>query len=912
MAIVFAVLASMGTHAHSQTQNQRHEMSLPTLRFPAGKDVVEVPFKVESGWMVIPVSVNGSRPLRFVLDSGAGGAAISNPAIVDSLNLKITGKMLARGAGGGGATSEVSVVEDVNFNVGGIELANGSLAIHSSRSGFDGVIGRPVFANLVVEIDWEKQLIRFYEPAKYKYSGSGKVLPLTFDEGGRPYTVGAVTVAGEETVPVKLVVDTGGSHTLSLDVGSNAEIKLPEGATKTVLGRGASGEIRGYAGRIRALELGGQTFKDVPTIFPDSSSGTAGVNGRQGNLGSGILRRFKVIYDYSRKQMIVEPNKFSSDPFGTVMQRTAASSVPVAPATMQDYVGKYGNKEISVKDGALYYQRIGGGGAALRATGRDQFALSTDAQITFMRDAGGVVSEMIIAWVDRDKEQLKRELRAQTSQLAQTQAAPPGRAAADDSALAKELNTYLDQASASDAFSGAVLVAKNGQPIFKKAYGLANRTNNTPNNVDTKFDLGSMNKMFTAVAIAQLVERGKLSFTDTVGKLLPDYPNKQVAEKVTVHQLLTHTSGMGSYFNRKFQANQNNLKTVADYLPLFADEPLAFEPGSKWQYSNSGFVVLGLIIEKVSGQSYFDYVKDHIFKPAGMVNSDSYEKDKDVPNLAIGYMNMGENGAPDPSAPRRPNTPMRALKGSPAGGGYSTVDDMLKFSVALQNHKLLSQKYTEIVTTGKVEMAGPSRKYAYGFGEEMSNGRRIVGHNGGGPGTSANFDMFTELGYTAVILGNYDPPAMMPVVKKIRELIPTPTPSSNSAQSQPQPISQSEQEVRKLEREWLDAYEQHDVVAMERILADEFKLTQSGAVQTKADILAALKVAPDSGRPEPKFSTEDVQSHLEGDTVILTGRFIQRMEPGGQTRTMEARYTDTYVKRQGRWQVVASQLTRIP
>jgi CubicO group peptidase (beta-lactamase class C family) len=307
---------------------------------------------------------------------------------------------------------------------------------------------------------------------------------------------------------------------------------------------------------------------------------------------------------------------------------------------------------------------------------------------------------------------------------------------------------------------------------------MANKSNNTANNVDTKFDLGSMNKMFTAVAIAQLVERGKLSFTDTIGKLLPDYPNKAVADKVTVEQLLTHTSGMGSYFNRKFQANQKNLKTVADYLPLFVDEPLAFEPGAKFQYSNSGFVVLGLIIEKLSGESYYDYLKEHIFKPAGMVNTDSYESDKDTPNLAIGYMNMGENGGPDPSAPRRPNVPMRAYKGSPAGGGYSTVDDMLKFSVALQNHKLLSQAYTDIVTTGKVEMGRPGTKYAYGFGNEISNGRRIVGHNGGGPGTGVNFDIFTESGYTAVILGNYDPPAMAPVVKKIRDLLPTTSPAN--------------------------------------------------------------------------------------------------------------------------------------
>jgi CubicO group peptidase (beta-lactamase class C family) len=213
------------------------------------------------------------------------------------------------------------------------------------------------------------------------------------------------------------------------------------------------------------------------------------------------------------------------------------------------------------------------------------------------------------------------------------------------------------------------------------------------------------------------------------------------------------------------------LKTVADYLPLFANDPLAFEPGSKWQYSNSGFVVLGLIIEKVSGQGYYDYVKEHIFKPAGMLDTDSYERDKDVSNLAIGYTRMGDNGTPDPSAPRQSNMPMRPVKGSPAGGGYSTVDDMLRFSVALRDHKLLSQKYTEIVTTGKVEMGAPGRKYGYGFGEEVSNSRHIVGHNGGGPGIGANFDMFPELGYTAVILGNYDPPAMMPVVMKIRELI---------------------------------------------------------------------------------------------------------------------------------------------
>jgi CubicO group peptidase (beta-lactamase class C family) len=891
----------MGMHAHRQVaQNERRAMPLPTLHFPAGKAVVEVPFEVESGWVVIPVSVNGSRPLRFVLDSGAGAAAITNPVIVDSLNLNIAGKRQVRGAGGGGSASEVSVAENVTFNIGGIELVNSSLAIHPSRSGFDGIIGRPIFASLVVEIDWEKQIVRFYEPAKYKYSGSGIILPLTFDEGGRPYTMALVT-ATEKTIPVKLVVDTGGSHALSLDVGSNSEIRAPEGAMKTVLGRGGSGEITGYTGRVRALELGGQTFKDVPTIFPDSSSGTAGVNGRHGNLGSGILRRFKVIYDYSGKRMIVEPNKFSNDSFGTVMPRTAASSITVAPATLPDYVGKYGNKEISVKDGGLYYQRIGGNGAALRATDKDKFALNSDAQITFVRNASGVVTEMIIEWVERDKEQLRREeptainqSNSQPQNQPQTQQrlsqaeqevrklerewldayeqhdtvamdriladdfklTQPGgvvqtkgdilaalKATRDparpepkfstedvqsrvedeaviltgrfvqrierddqtrtmearytdtyvkrqgrwqvvashltrnpqqvqhkltDTEIVRETETYLEQAVAEDAFSGAALIARDGKPIFEKAYGLANKSSNTPNNLDTKFNLGSINKSFTSVAIGQLAQQGRLSFNDPISKYLPDYPNKAVAARVTIHQLLTHTSGMGMYFNEEFMKRRASLKTLADILPLFVDDALAFEPGQRVQYSNAGYVVLGLIIEKLTKQNYFDYVRVHIFKPAGMTNTDSYELEQKVSNLAIGYTNMGPTGRPEPG-PRQENTSHLTGRGSSAGGGYSTLGDMLKFGQALVGHKLLNQQYTDIVLSNQMPAGQPPS--GYGFFSIEVNGTRAIGNNGGGPGTNATFTIYPELGYTVVVMSNYDPPSASKVTSKIREML---------------------------------------------------------------------------------------------------------------------------------------------
>src|SRR3954471_21211574 len=156
---------------------------------------------------------------------------------------------------------------------------------------------------------------------------------------------------------------------------------------------------------------------------------------------------------------------------------------------------------------------------------------------------------------------------------------------------AKELGSYFDSLVAENKLSGVLLVAQNGVTIASKAAGIANKATNAPIDLNTKFNLGSMNKMFTAVAIAQLAQTGKLSFTDTVGKHLPDYPNKEVAEKVTIHHLLTHTSGMGSFFGEKFAAEREKLVTVAAYLPLFASEPLSFPPGEKFQYSNSGFVL---------------------------------------------------------------------------------------------------------------------------------------------------------------------------------------------------------------------------------------------------------------------------------------------------------------------------------
>jgi CubicO group peptidase (beta-lactamase class C family) len=330
----------------------------------------------------------------------------------------------------------------------------------------------------------------------------------------------------------------------------------------------------------------------------------------------------------------------------------------------------------------------------------------------------------------------------------------------------KELGVFLDQLAVSDSFSGAVLIAKDEEPVFRKAYGMANKNGNVQNQVATKFNLGSMNKMFTGVAIAQLAEQGKLSFNDTVGKYLPNYPNKAVAGKVTIHQLLTHTSGLGDYFNEKFSAAQSDFRRVADYLPVFANDPLAFEPGQGWKYSNAGYIVLGAIIERVTGQSYYDYVQKQIFKPAGMSHTGFYPPVGDLPGAATPYTNVGPKGLGQ--GPRHAAERVE-LRGGPAGGGYSTVDDLLKFSIALRRHKLLSPQYTDLVTTGKVD--APFGKYGYGFGVVNFNGVRSFGHNGGAPGISAQFDVYPDLGYTVIVLSNYDPPAMVKVLSKIRTLI---------------------------------------------------------------------------------------------------------------------------------------------
>jgi D-alanyl-D-alanine carboxypeptidase len=309
-----------------------------------------------------------------------------------------------------------------------------------------------------------------------------------------------------------------------------------------------------------------------------------------------------------------------------------------------------------------------------------------------------------------------------------------------------------EERAAADKFSGAVAISKNGKTIFAQAYGLADREKKTPNTLQTQFRMGSMNKMFTATAILQLAQAGKLKLTDPLGKYLTDYPNQDVKTKVTIHHLLTHTGGTGDFFGPEFDKHRLELKTLQDYVKLYGTRAPEFEPGSRWEYSNYGFLLLGLVVEKASGQDYYAYVKEHIFEPAGMTLSDSLPEEEAVPGRSVGYTKF------DGGKTWKPNTDTLPYRGTSAGGGYTTVEDLERFASALLNHKLLDAEHTELLTTGHVDTPR-GEKYAYGFMDDREDGVRWFGHGGGAPGMNGDLRIYPESGYAIAVLANLDPPA---------------------------------------------------------------------------------------------------------------------------------------------------------
>ncbi len=332
--------------------------------------------------------------------------------------------------------------------------------------------------------------------------------------------------------------------------------------------------------------------------------------------------------------------------------------------------------------------------------------------------------------------------------------------AADDDAFVARARELVTGLAARKLFAGAVLVARDGRVVMHEAFGLADRESGTPNGPETKFNIGSINKVFTQVAIGQLLEAGRIRLDDTIRTHVPDYP-ADPGDRITIRQLVTMRSGLGDFFGTEFDAfPKARLRSVRDYLPLFVSQPLRFEPGASQQYSNAGYVVLGLIVEAASGQTYYDYVRTHVFEPAGMRDTGSFAIDEAVADRATGY--TGE----------RSNRELLPARGSSAGGGYSTAGDLLRFVQALAADRLLSPAYTDWMLDRGEHDPRPAAAAPRGRRRAMA-----TGWAGGTVGVNALLEVDLGRGITVVVLANQDPPAAERLGRRVRDLLPrTPGP----------------------------------------------------------------------------------------------------------------------------------------
>jgi CubicO group peptidase (beta-lactamase class C family) len=306
--------------------------------------------------------------------------------------------------------------------------------------------------------------------------------------------------------------------------------------------------------------------------------------------------------------------------------------------------------------------------------------------------------------------------------------------------ITDQINQVMSEFIKLDLFSGTVLVAKDGKIIYASAFGEADKDFHVKNTLDTRFNIGSIGKTFTGTSIMQLAQRGQLNVMDPVIKYLPDFP---FGEKILIHHLLTHTSGTFNYFaHPDFAEKMYSIRSVNDALPLIYDQKLQFQtPGEKFSYSNSGIVILGAIIEKVSGISYPEYIQKNILDPTEMKDTGIHYLEDVVENRAVGY---------DKMITGKFKRNLFSVPPANADGGIeTTVLDMLKFDQALYETSLVNEESKKKMFTPFLEDYG----YCWRIRNDFNN--VITGHGGGAPGVSAEFRRYTTDRYTLVVLSNY-------------------------------------------------------------------------------------------------------------------------------------------------------------
>ncbi|HEX6636318.1 MAG TPA: serine hydrolase domain-containing protein [Steroidobacteraceae bacterium] len=318
-----------------------------------------------------------------------------------------------------------------------------------------------------------------------------------------------------------------------------------------------------------------------------------------------------------------------------------------------------------------------------------------------------------------------------------------------------------------DKFSGVILLARDDQVLLREAYGFADREGKIANTVDTRFRTASTSKTFTAAAVLRLVQDGKLKLDDRVGKIVPALAGKPIAP-ATIHQLLTHTSGAGDFYGPRYDEHRKVLQTHDDFMRIFGGDPLLFAPGEKFEYHNLGFMYLGAAIEHVSGKSFYDYLQEAIFDPAGMKDTDTPPVDVDMRGRAKGYFR--------PPGEREwiPAGQHLEYRADGAGGAWSTADDIRRFLAALRAQRILDRKFTRLMFEPKTE-AWQGHKYGYGIWvDEYPGGGQWIGGIGGEKGSSSEAWFNPASGYQVIVLSNFDFGAAKNVSEFVRARLPVP------------------------------------------------------------------------------------------------------------------------------------------
>ncbi|HWI76443.1 MAG TPA: serine hydrolase domain-containing protein [Sphingomicrobium sp.] len=333
--------------------------------------------------------------------------------------------------------------------------------------------------------------------------------------------------------------------------------------------------------------------------------------------------------------------------------------------------------------------------------------------------------------------------------------------------VASEVEKHAAALAAEDSFSGVVLVAKGDEVLVNRAYGLADQEWKAPNRTDTLFHMASVGKMFTAAAILKLAGEGKLSLDDTLAKWVPEYPHPEAA-KITLKQLLTHSAGIGDWDGRQVRGPHSGAELAATMT-----EPLQFEPGARFNYSNAGFVLLQAVVEKATGKSFAAALQDLVFAPAGMKRTGLWPVTAIMPNRATGYLRPEDD--PLGLGPRYANAQFLGYDGNGSGGEYSTAADMLAFNRAIATGKLLGQDLTTEMLTPRIDFAGAQRPSKYGYGVDLGtcSGHATFGHGGGGPNSGvSSVDYYVRDGdWSIIVLSNYDPPAAEDLAFSVCEFV---------------------------------------------------------------------------------------------------------------------------------------------